>query len=154
MGSERAAALAASLGAAADDLLALLERIDQHRWQLVPEPGVWSIGKDADHVAEAAVYHHWIVRLTIGERVSSRRPAIERSQMTSPRSKAEALELIRRRTRDGQRLLAELTDEQLAMETRPPRARGQILADTVERVLIAHYRAHQADVEAKLTGRG
>ncbi len=154
MGSERAAALAASLGAAADDLLALLERIDQHRWQLVPEPGVWSIGKDADHVAEAAVYHHWIVRLTIGERVSSRRPAIERSQMTSPRSQSEALELIRRRTRDGQRLLAELTDEQLAMETRPPRARGQILADTVERVLIAHYRAHQADVEAKLTGRG
>ena len=63
---------------AAARLIAVIEPIDDERWRNPSEPGVWSIGKDAEHVAEAAVYHQWIVRLTIGQKVSSRRPALER----------------------------------------------------------------------------
>ena len=33
--------------------------------------------------------------------------------------------------------------------TRPPRARSQVLAETIELVLIGHYDAHRDDIEAK-----
>lgn len=148
--SERAAALAARLRAAAAGLIAILEPIDEDRWRHVPEPGVWSISKDAEHVVEAAAYHQWIVRLTIGDRVPKRKPVLERLRMTSELSPAEAIDLLRQRMEEGARLLLDLTDEQLDLVTRPPRARSQVLGDTIERVLIGHYRAHAADIEAKL----
>ncbi len=150
MASERAALLAQRLRQAAADLIALIEPIDDRHWRHVAHPGVWSIGKDAEHVADAAVYHQWIVRLTIGETVSSRRPAIERKEMTTPLAPHEAVELIHQRTEDGARLLAGLTDEQLSLPTRPPRARGALLAETIEGVLIGHYDAHREAIEAKL----
>ena len=81
----------------------MIEPIDADRWQLVPEPGVWSIGKDAEHVAEATVYHQWIIRL--------------------------------------------------ALPTRPPRAKPQVLADTIDRVLIGHFDTHRAAIEEKLRHR-
>jgi uncharacterized damage-inducible protein DinB len=149
-GSDRAAALADRLRETSASLVALIEPIDDERWRLVPEPGVWSIGKDAEHVADASVYHQWIVRLTIGQKVSSRRPALERAQMTSDLSPAHAAELIRQRADEGVRLLLDLTDDQLDLPTRPPRANAQPLAETIERVLISHYDAHRADIEAKL----
>ena len=150
LNSRRAAALAARLQEAASALIAVAEPIDVENLQHVPKPGVWSIGKDAEHVAEATVYHQWIVRLTIGQKVSSRRPAIERQHMTTDLSPADATGLIRQRAEDGARLLLDLTDEQLDLPTRPPRANAQPLAETIERVLIGHYDTHRAEIEAKL----
>ena len=143
-------ALAERLREAAAGLIAVVETIDDDRWRRVPQPGVWSIGKEAEHVAEAAVYHQWIVRLTIGQASSSRRPAIERTQMTTDRSPWEVVELLHQRTQEGVRLLLDLTDDHLQLPTRPPRARGQVLAETIERVLISHYDAHRLEIEAKL----
>ena len=77
--------------------VAVIEPIDDDDWNRVPDPGTWSIGKEAEHVAEAIVYHLWIVRLTIGQKVSSRRPALERKQMTTPLSQHEAADLIHER---------------------------------------------------------
>ena len=150
MASELAVLLAHRLREAAADLIALVESIDDRQWRHIANPGVWSIGKDAEHVAEAAVYHQWIVRLTIGQKVPSRRPAIERKVMTTRLAPRDAAELIHQRTDDGARLLVDLTDEQLDLPTRPPRARAELLAGTIERVLIGHYDAHRADIEAKL----
>ena len=151
-GSPRAAQLEADLRAVATSLIALLERTPPERWTHIPAASVWSVGKDAAHVAEAAVYHQWIVRLTIGERVSSRRPAIERQGLTTSMPAHEVIDLIRQRTEEGATLIASLSDEQLSLPTRPPRARQQALADTIDLVLIGHYDTHRRDIERKLGG--
>jgi uncharacterized damage-inducible protein DinB len=148
--SERATALAARLRDAAAALIAVVAPIDDGPWRHAPGTGVWSIGKEAAHVAEAAVYHRWIVRVTIGDKVSSRRPGIERNEMTTDLSPAETVKLIRHQTDEGAGLLQDMTDEQLNLPTRPPRARGQLLAETIERVLIGHYETHRAEIQAKL----
>jgi uncharacterized damage-inducible protein DinB len=142
--------LAERLREAAAALIEVVASIDQDRWRRVPKPDVWSVGKEALHVAEAAIYHQWIVRLTIGQVAASRRPAIERHQMTTDLSPREVIDLLNERTREGVRLLLDLTDEQLELATRPQRARGERLAETIERVLIGHYDAHRLDIEAKL----
>jgi hypothetical protein len=90
------------------------------------------------------------VRLTIDEKVSSRRPPIERTRMTSDRSPAEVIALIRERTDDGERLIRSLSDEQLGLPTKPPRARDQRLAETIELVLIGHHDVHRLEIESKL----
>ncbi len=92
------------------------------------------------------------MRLTIGEKVSSRRPVLERRQMTSTLSQREAAELIRQRVEEGALLIINLTDEQLDLPTKPPRANGQVLGDTIDRVLIGHFDTHRAAIEAKLPG--
>jgi len=148
--SSAARTLAARLRTAADALVAVIEPIDDADWHRIPEPDTWSIGKEAEHVAEAAGYHQWIVRLTIGDKVSSRRPVLERKQMASALSPREAAELIRQRGEDGVQLLLDLTDAQLALPTRPPRANAQVLADTIDLVLIGHFDTHRAAIEAKL----
>jgi uncharacterized damage-inducible protein DinB len=150
IGSERAAALAARLREATAGLISILEPIDEARWRHVPTRGVWSISKDAEHIIEAAAYHQWIVRLTIGDPVPKRKPVLERLQMTSDLTPSEAVDLLRQRTEEGVGLLLALTDEQLNLVTRPPRARSPMLEETIERVLIGHYRVHGADIEAKL----
>ena len=142
--------LASRLRTAADALVAAIEPIDDDHWHRIPEPGTWSIGKEAEHVAEAAGYHLWIVRLTIGQKVSSRRPVLERMQMTTALSQREAVDLVRQRVKDGVRLLLDLTDEQLEMPTRPPRANAEILADTIDRIMIGHFDTHRVAIEAKL----
>src|SRR5215207_9827391 len=135
-GSERAATLALRLEEAAAALIAVIADIEPDRWQHIPAPGVWAIGKDAQHVIEAAGYHRWIVRLTIGQKVSSRRPVLERKQLTTDLSPAQAVEQLRRRTKEDTDLLLGLTVEQLNLPTRPARARSQALAETIESVLI------------------
>jgi uncharacterized damage-inducible protein DinB len=151
--SSHARTLALRLRKAADALIAVIEPIDDDRWHRVPGPGTWSIGKEAEHVAQAAGYHQWIVRLTIGQKVPARRPVLERRRMTSALSPHEAAELIRERLEDGVRLLLDLTDAQLDLSTRPPRANAQVLADTIERVLIGHFDTHRAAIEEKLRAR-
>jgi uncharacterized damage-inducible protein DinB len=151
--AERAAMLAARLDEAAAALIAVIAQIEPDRWQHSPAPGVWAIGKDAEHVIEAAGYHQWIVRLTIGQKVSSRRPALERNQLTTELSPPQAVELLRRRTEEGAELVLGLTDEQLNLPTKPPRARSQVLAETIDLVLIGHYNGHRSDIETKIRAR-
>ena len=148
--SVRAAELAADLEEVADALVVLLEGVPMDRWMHVPGPGVWSIGKEAEHILEAGVYHQWIVRLTIGERVGSRRPSIERSRLTTDLSPRAAADLLRQRTEEGASLIRDLSDQQLDLPTRPPRARDARLAATIEGVLIGHYRGHGDEIAAKL----
>jgi hypothetical protein len=109
-----------------------------------------SIGKEAEHVAEAAAYHQWIVRLTIGQKVSSRRPALERGQLSTRLSPHGVAALLRERADEGAGLVESLTDEQLALPTRPPRAKDQALAGTIERVMIGHWHTHRREIESKL----
>ena len=149
-GPLRANKFESDLRAASAALISVLDRVEPERWTHVPGPGVWSVGKEAAHVAEAAVYHQWIVRLTIGQKVSSRRPAIERQELTTTMTRQQTVDLIRQRIEEGAALIAGLSDEQLALPTRPPRARGQALADTIELVLIGHYDTHRRDIERKL----
>jgi uncharacterized damage-inducible protein DinB len=147
--SERAATLAARLDEAAATLIEVIAHTEPERWGRIPGPGVWTIGKDAEHVIEAAGYHQWIVRLTIGLKVSSRRPVLERKQLTTDLSPQDAVASLRRRTEEGAELILGLTDGQLDLPTKPPRARSQRLAETIELVLIGHYDAHRGDIEAK-----
>jgi len=151
--SERATTLAARLGEAAAALISVVANIEPDRWRRIPAPGVWSIGKDAEHVIEAAGYHQWIVRLTIGHGVPLRRPVLERRQLTTDLSPQQAAALLGRRSDEGIELLLGLTVEQLDLPTRPPRARSQALAETIERVLIGHYDTHRTDIEAKCRTR-
>ena len=148
----RAGELASRLTSAADALVAAIEPIEDDLWHRVAVPGTWSIGMEAEHAADAMVYHQWIVRLTIGEKVSSRRPLLERKQMTTALSQREAAELIRQRADEGARLILGLTDAQLALPTKPPRATAQVLVDAIEQILISHVDSHRAEIEAKLRG--
>jgi hypothetical protein len=148
-GPERAATLAARLEQAAAALVSVIQHVETDLWQHIPAPGEWSIGKDVEHVIEAAGYHQWIVRLTIREKVSSRRPVLERKRLTTDLSPEEAVALLRRRTEEGAELVRGLSDEHLNLPTRPPRARSRALAETIELVLIGHFDAHRVDVEAK-----
>jgi uncharacterized damage-inducible protein DinB len=150
--SKRGATLAARLEGAQDALVALLRTVPDDEWNRMPAPSVWSIAKDAEHVVEAGAYHQWIVRLTIGEKVGSKRPAIERNVLTSPMTRDQAIDAIRRRAAEGLALVRALTDDQLDLPTRPPRARAAVLARTIEDVLIGHYDTHRRDIEEKLTG--
>lgn len=152
--SERAATLAARLDEAAAELIAVLARAEPGPWRHIPAPGVWSIGKDAEHVIEAAAYHQWIVRLTIGHKVPSRKPVLERSRLTTDLSPQGAAAALRRRSDEGIELILGLADEQLGLPTRPPRARGQVLAETIELVLIGHYDGHRDQIEAKVRAIG
>jgi hypothetical protein len=54
--SSRAVALADRLREAAARLV-VVEAIADERWRALPETGVWSISKDAEHVVEASGYH-------------------------------------------------------------------------------------------------
>ena len=55
---------------------------------------------------------------------------------------------------EGERLLLSLTDAKLDLPTRPPRARNERLAETIDRVLIGYYDAHRRDIEGKLRALG
>ena len=125
-----------------------MAEIEPDRLAARPGPGVWAIGKDAEHVIDATGYHV-IVRRTLGQPVSSRRPVLERRRLTSELSPREAVERLRRCSTEGAALIAGLTDAQLDLPTQPPRARDQRLAETIERVMIGHYETHRAEIVAK-----
>jgi hypothetical protein len=148
--SPRARALVDQLRKAAEELIALVEDIDSVRWVHVPSAGVWSPSKDAEHVADGAAYHQWIVRRTIGDNVPAARPRIERTLTTAQLPQREVVALLRRRVEEGSQLVQALTDEQLALPPRPPRARLRTLAELIESVLIGHVRTHYQDIESKL----
>jgi uncharacterized damage-inducible protein DinB len=149
MGEPEADVLAARYRQSAERLIAVVEAIDAERWTRVPEPGVWSAGKEAEHVAEAMDYHQWVVRLSIGEPVSSRRPTLERRRMTTALSPAEIAAVVRDRMEIGARLIGGLSARQLALPTKPPRARAPSVADSIQGLLIDHIDAHCATILAK-----
>ena len=150
---ERAAALADRLISARDGLTLLLERVDGNGWVRVSAPGVWSLGKDAEHVADGNVLHQWVVRLTIGQAKASGRPSIERKQLTSSRSPAEVIELVRATLDEAATLVRGLTDAQLDLITKPPKARSPTLAETIQGLMIDHVEHHRREIETKLRRR-
>jgi hypothetical protein len=152
--SERAARLAERIDAAATGLIHVIEGVDPRWWAVVPAPGVWSVGKEAEHVSEAAAYHLWIVRRAIGDQVASRRPTIERSRLTSDLSPEAAATRIRHWADATVAVVASLTDGQLGLPTVPPRATMPSLAMTIERLVIGHLDGHHDTVAAKLLARG
>jgi uncharacterized damage-inducible protein DinB len=150
--SARAEALASQLDEAAERLIVVVQSIDPETWTRVPAPGVWSVGKDVDHVIEAIAMHRWVVELTIGRAKPSKRPRLERKELTTALSPGDAAQDVRRETDVSRALIVELTDDQLALTTKPPKAGSPPLATTIERMLIHHYHTHRADIEAKLQG--
>jgi DinB family protein len=152
--STRAAALAADLESATVAVISLLGRISPERWARVPAPGVWSPGKDAEHVADGNILHQWVVRLTIGQATVSGRPRIERDQMTSSRSPAEVIEFVRDTLGEAATLVRGLTETQLDLTTKPPKAGAPSLAKTVQGLMIDHVEHHRQEIEAKLAQPG
>ena len=149
-GSQRATALADRLADARDAVTSLLERVDEQDWVRVPAPGVWSPSKEAEHVADGNVLHQWVVRLTIGQAKVSGRPSIERKQMTSSRSPAEMIEHVRATLDEAATLVRGLTDAQLDLTTKPPKAGAPSLAWTVQGLMIDHVNHHRREIETKL----
>ena len=132
--------------------MSVLEQIDADAWLGIPGPGVWSPGKDAEHVADGSVLHQWSVRLTVGQAKASAKPAVERRQLTSRGSQAETIELIRRTLDEAASFIRGLTDAQLDLATKPARARARSLAETIEG-MIGHVDRHRAEIESKLRRR-
>jgi uncharacterized damage-inducible protein DinB len=153
-GSQRSIELADRLTDARDALTSLLERIDGQAWLRVPGPGVWSPSKEAEHVADGNVLHQWVVRLTLGQAKVSQRPGIERTQLTSRRSAAEVIEQVRRTLDEASTLIRSLTDDQLDLTTKPPKAGAPTLAGTIQGLMIDHVDHHRREIEAKLHHRG
>jgi hypothetical protein len=142
-------ALAEQLRQASGALIGLVETMDPERWTYVPAAGVWSPGKEAEHVADGAARHLWIVRLSLGQKVSAR-PTIERARLTAERSQPDVADLLRQRSEEGVSLIGGLSDEQLNLPVRPPRARSALLGQLIETTLIGHFETHRREIEAKL----
>lgn len=147
--SSHAEALVAQLQRASEALITMVEQIDPERWPHIPGPGVWSPSKDAEHVADGAAYHQWLVRLSLGQQVPAR-PGIERKQLTAQRSQREVVDLLRQRTEDSANLVRGLSEAQLNLPARPPRARSRTLAQMIEGTLIGHYDTHRKEIASKL----
>jgi hypothetical protein len=144
MVSERAAHLVEQLQIASNALIALAEQIPADLWPGVTVPGEWSPGKDVEHVADGNALHQWIVRATLRQ-PAGRRPVIERARLTARLARPDVIGLLERRAQESSGLLALLTDEQLALP-----CRTRTLDEFITRVLIGHYRTHQAAIEGKL----
>jgi hypothetical protein len=136
--------LVEQLQAASCALIGVVERIPAQRWVGLAKPGEWSPGKDAEHVAEGNALHQWVVRSTLRQQ-PGKRPVVERERLTARLAKAEVIGLLKRRALESSSLLETLTDEQLALP-----CRSRTLGEFIERVLIGHYRIHQAAIERKL----
>jgi hypothetical protein len=109
---------------------------------------VWSPGKDAEHAAEAAVMHLCYVARSVGLRRPDP-PVLERAGLTSVRSQAEVVALMRAITEDGARLIEGLTEAQLELPAKPARRPPRTVADIIARPLIGHLGTHQAEIERK-----
>jgi uncharacterized damage-inducible protein DinB len=135
---------------ASEALIGLLNTVDDERWSGQPCAGVWSIGKDAEHVADGNALHRWIVRVTLGEDSPRKRPAVERQLMTARGTRTETIALLQRATKESAALIARLTNEQLKLEAKPTSSRPRPLAEMIERTLIGHIHHHQEEIQAKL----
>ena len=146
----RAAGLAGRLDRAATALIVVIEGVDSVRWAAVPGPGVWSVGKEAEHVSEAAALHLWIVRRTLGAASSSGRPSIERRRLTTDLSPTTAATRLRQRADALIAVVESLSEDRLELPTKPPRAGSPSLATTIGRLAIGHLDVHRIAITAKL----
>jgi hypothetical protein len=144
-----AARLSQELQDALVALLVVVETISEEQWVRVPAPGVWSIGKDAEHVADGNVLHLFVVRQSLHHR-GLKRPPIERANLVTNRTRTEVISLLQQQTASSVALLASLSDADLALPTRPPRPRARTIADMIEQVMIGHYHVHRRSIEEKL----
>jgi predicted acetyltransferase/uncharacterized damage-inducible protein DinB len=148
--NQRSIELADRLTDARDSVTSLLEQIEGQDWLRVPGTGVWSPSKEAEHVADGNVLQQWVVRLTIGQAKASGRPGIERKQLTTSRSPAEVVEQVRRTLDEAATLIRGLTDEQLDLTTKPPKAGAPSLAQTIQHLMIDHVEHHRREIETKV----
>jgi hypothetical protein len=111
---------------------------------------VWSPSKDAEHVADATLYHQWFVRMSLGQKVGSQRPKLERDQLKGRWSRAETIDSIRSRAEEIASFITSLSESQLSLPPRPPRARLRTVAELIEAVMIQHVDSHRQDIETKL----
>jgi hypothetical protein len=142
--SPHAAYLVEQLQDASNALIGVAERIPAQRWAGIAAPGEWSPGKDAEHVAEGNALHQWVVRSTLRQR-PGKRPVVERKRLTAGLAQPEVIGLLEQRAQESRNLLEALTDEQIALP-----CRGRTLGEFIERVLVGHYRIHEAAIEHKL----
>ncbi len=82
----------------------------------------------------------------------SGRPGIERKNLTSSRSPADVVELVRATLDEAATLVRGLTDAQLDLTTKPPKAGAPSLATTIQGLMIDHVEHHR-EIEAKLDAR-
>jgi hypothetical protein len=150
--SERAMLLAKRVRQVGAAFIDSVEQVDDQHWARVPEAGVWSAGKDAEHVTEGALYHQAIVRATIsGEPVMRGGGVTQREVMTAQLSKAEILTRLRECTEQSAALTQSLTDEQLRLAA-PPLGRDgrpRTLAEMIDGQMIHHYLEHQGNIRGK-----
>src|SRR5450631_4652930 len=96
--SERATALANQVRQAGTALMQTVGQVDDAHWGRVVEDGVWSPGKDAEHVTQGAAYHQWLVRTSALGDTSERSASTQRDIMVALLSKREVLDALKQRT--------------------------------------------------------
>jgi DinB superfamily len=139
--------LAAQLRTTTERFIAVVERIGPERWA-ASRGERWSLGKEAEHVAEAMAGFGWGVRLSVGEEVGPPPPNLERKALTARGPAEEVVEALRLTVESCARLVEGLSDEQLALAARPTRTRT--IGQAIERVLIGHVERHRREIERAL----
>jgi hypothetical protein len=145
-------ALAQRVRDACAALIQTVGQVDDAHWGKVVEDGVWSPGKDAEHVTQGAAYHQWIVRRAALGDTSDRPVGTERDLMVAVLAKRDILDVLQQRTDQSALLVQSLSDAQLELPA--PRMGADGPARTVEQMIegqmIRHYYEHRENIEAKL----
>jgi kynurenine formamidase len=125
--------------------------VDDGHWARVPAEGVWSAGKDAEHVSQGARYHQWLVRTTVLGDTSENRGRTQRDVMTAELDRSEVLAVLQQCTEDSARLVESLSDAQLDLAA-PPASDGQprTVAQMIEGQMTRHYREHEWNIHTKV----
>jgi hypothetical protein len=144
--------LVARLVVVSDAIIDLVAGTDPGTWDRSPGPGVWSAGKESEHVAEALPLHLWFVRRSLRQRAGTR-PTIERDTLTTDRSPLEVAERIRQERDTAIAVIAPLTDPELELPSNPPRGRDDRVAELIERIVIGHLETHHAALTRRLRRR-
>jgi hypothetical protein len=150
--SERATALANQVREAGAALIQNVGQVDDAHWGRVVEEGVWSPGKDAEHVTQGAAYHQWLVRTSALGDTSARSASTQRDIMVALLSKSEVLDALQQRTDQSASLVASLSDAQLELPapTMGPDGPPRTVQQMIEGQMIRHYHEHRENIKAKL----
>jgi hypothetical protein len=148
MSSQRSDELAAHLQSALDALLSVIQSASAAQWSAIPSPGEWSVGKEAEHVADGNAYHLFLVRQSLRQR-GLKRPGIERSALVTSRTRAEVIELLQQQTSACLGVITSLSANDLALPTRPFRPGAPTIAHLIKG-MSNHYHVHRQSIEAKL----
>jgi DinB superfamily len=149
--TERATELANRVREACAALVQIVGQVDDAHWGRMVEDGVWSPGKDAEHVTQGAVFHQWIVRRAALGDTSERPAGSPRDIMLAVLSKADVLDLLQQRADQSALLVESLSEAQLDLPA-PPMGDGppRTVAEMIDGQMILHYHEHRENIEAKL----